>query len=177
MSDTTCALVAEVLRRVRMIRTLNLADCLLTFDGLKYFLDVANELKNLSLLNLKGNQIGNNKTLYVSKMISFNRSITEYAAVHSHRVRWISMGNQTILFDFDFLIIFRLRLDWNKMGDSVDTFAQLCSSLLSNTILTTLNLSNNNLGRESCSHLAKALSANKCLKNIGMLKRVLCRVL
>lgn len=92
LSDTDCSLVAETLKRVRTIRTLNLADCLLPFDCLKYFLDVVNELENLSLLNLKGNQIGNSITLYLSKIILMNHSITEYVIYkicHLHNIHTI----------------------------------------------------------------------------------------
>lgn len=63
--------------------------------------------------------------------------------------------------------MFRLQLDWNNIGASVDTFNQLCNSLISNTILKTLHLSNNNLCQECGFYLADMLNINKCLRNIG----------
>lgn len=63
--------------------------------------------------------------------------------------------------------IFRLQLDWNNIGDSIDTFSQLCHSLMSNTVLNILNLANNNLCQTCGVHLAKMLNVNKCLKHIG----------
>jgi len=57
---------------------LNLSDCLLPEGGLKKFLDLANKLKNLKKLCLKGNQIGNKLTLYISKLLLNNNNITEY---------------------------------------------------------------------------------------------------
>lgn len=66
-----------------------------------------------------------------------------------------------------FINIFRLQLDWNNIGDSEDTFSQLCHSLMSNTVLNTLNLANNNLCQICGFHLAKMLTINKCLKIIG----------
>lgn len=58
-------------------------------------------------------------------------------------------------------------MDWNNIGDSVDTFSQLCHSLMSNRVLNTLILANNNLCQTCGFHLAKMLNINKCLKNIG----------
>lgn len=66
-----------------------------------------------------------------------------------------------------FLNIFRLQLDWNNIGDSEDAFSQLCHSLMSNTVLNTLNLANNNLCQTCGFHLAKMLTTNKYLKIIG----------
>lgn len=63
--------------------------------------------------------------------------------------------------------IFRLQLNWNNIGNSVETFAKLCNSLMSNTVLNTLNLANNNLCQNCCFNFAKMLRINKCLKNIG----------
>lgn len=95
ISNTSCSLVAETLKRVRTIKILNLADCLLKFDGLKYFLDVVNQQKSLSLLNLKGNKIGNNITLYVANIMLTNYSITEYV-IKSYSIR--SIDFKTIMF-------------------------------------------------------------------------------
>lgn len=53
------------------------------------------------------------------------------------------------------------------MGDSVEAFAQLCNCLMSNKVLSTLNLANNNLNETCGFHLAKMLNINKYLKNIG----------
>lgn len=53
------------------------------------------------------------------------------------------------------------------MGNSVETFAKLCNSLIFNSVLNTLNLANNNLCQNCGFHFAKMLSTNKCLKNIG----------
>jgi len=66
-----------------------------------------------------------------------------------------------------FINIFRLQLDWNNIGDSVETFSQLCHNLKSNTVLNTLNLACNNLCQTCGFHLAKMLNINKCLKNIS----------
>lgn len=63
--------------------------------------------------------------------------------------------------------MYRLRLDWNNIGISVSAFAQFCGSLISNTVLNTLNLANNNLCQECSFHLAKLINTNRCLKNIG----------
>jgi len=57
---------------------LNLSDCLLPAGGLKTFLDLVNKLTNLKKLNLKGNQIGNKLTVYISKILLNNTNITEY---------------------------------------------------------------------------------------------------
>lgn len=58
-------------------------------------------------------------------------------------------------------------MEWNNIGVSVSTFAQFCDSLMSNTVLNTLNLANNNLCQECSFHLAKLINTNKCLKSIG----------
>lgn len=63
--------------------------------------------------------------------------------------------------------MFSLQLDWNNIGASVDAFAQFCNSLALNTVLKTLNLSNNNLSQKCCVYLAITLNTNKYLKNIG----------
>jgi len=67
----------------------------------------------------------------------------------------------------NFNYVFRLQLNWNNIGNSVETFAKLCNSLMSNTVLNTLNLANNNLCQNCSFHFAKMLRINKCLKNIG----------
>lgn len=64
------------------IKILNLSDCLLSFNSLKSFLDVVNQLENLSVLNLKGNGIGNYQTTYISKILLNNTSITEYVNIY-----------------------------------------------------------------------------------------------
>ncbi|VVC27667.1 Hypothetical protein CINCED_3A006947 [Cinara cedri] len=64
--------------------------------------------------------------------------------------------------------MFSLQLDWNNIGNSVEAFAQLCNCLMSNIILNTLNLANNNLCETCGFHLAKLLSINKYLKNIDL---------
>lgn len=68
----------KTLKHMPTLKLLNLSDCLLSFNGLKNILDVVNQLEYLSCLNLKGNQIGNNSTIYISKIILTNTSITEY---------------------------------------------------------------------------------------------------
>lgn len=78
ISNIHCSLIAETLKRVPIIKVLNLTDCLLSLKGLISFMDVINQLKDLSLLNLKGNQIENEKTNYISKSLMNNSSIIKY---------------------------------------------------------------------------------------------------
>ncbi|XP_050057603.1 leucine-rich repeat-containing protein 45-like isoform X2 [Aphis gossypii] len=137
VTEHSCLLIAETFKHEPTINILNLSDCILPPNGLKTFLNLVNYLTNLKILNLKGNQIGSDLTLYISNILSNNTNITE------------------------------LRLDWNNIGDSVDTFSQLCHSLMSNTVLNTLILANNNLCQTCGFHLAKMLNINKCLKNIA----------
>ncbi|XP_060840140.1 leucine-rich repeat-containing protein 45-like isoform X2 [Rhopalosiphum padi] len=134
----SCSLIAKTLKYASTINILNLSDCLLPVNGLKDILNSVNYLTNLKILNLKGNQIGNTLTTYISKILLNNNNITE------------------------------LRLDWNNIGDSVDTFSQLCHSLKSNTVLNILILANNNLCQTCGYHLAKMLNINKSLKNIDL---------
>lgn len=78
ITDTSSMLIAKTLKLVPIITILNLSNCLLSYNGLKNFLDVINQLKQLSQLNLKRNQIENNQTLYISKILfNNNSSITE----------------------------------------------------------------------------------------------------
>ncbi|KAL4097405.1 hypothetical protein QTP88_022191 [Uroleucon formosanum] len=138
LTENSCSLIAETIKCEPTIKIFNLSDCLLPVGGLKIFLDLVNKLTNLKILNLKGNQIGNKLTVYISKILLNNTNITE------------------------------LQLDWNNIGDSEDTFSQLCHSLMSNTVLNTLNLANNNLCQTCGFHLAKMLTINKCLKMIDL---------
>lgn len=78
ITDTSSWLIAETLKIVPNIKTLNLSDCSLSFDSLKNFLNVVNRLKQLTHLNLKGNLIENNSILYISKILLDNLSIIEY---------------------------------------------------------------------------------------------------
>lgn len=78
ISENSCSMIAETLKLIPIIKTLNLSDCLLSVDCLKIFLDVVNVLNKLSLLNLKGNQVGKHITNYISKILLYNRSIIEY---------------------------------------------------------------------------------------------------
>lgn len=86
-----CFWIAETLKLMPIIKVLNLTDCLLSFEGFKYFMDIINQLKDLSLLNLKGNQIENEKTNYISKSLLNNSSITKYVKF----LRYISTLNDT----------------------------------------------------------------------------------
>lgn len=78
ITETSFFCITETLRLVHTIKILNLSDCLLSFNGLKNFLDVLNEFENLSQLNLKGNKIENHVTAYISKILFNNTNITEY---------------------------------------------------------------------------------------------------
>ncbi|KAF0751595.1 girdin-like [Aphis craccivora] len=138
VTEHSCLLIAETFKYEPTINILNLSDCILPPNGLKTFLNLVNFLTNLKILNLKGNRIGSDLTICISNILSNNTNITE------------------------------LRLDWNNIGDSVDTFSQLCHSLMSNTVLNTLILANNNLCQTCGFHLAKMLNVNKCLKNIDL---------
>lgn len=66
-----------------------------------------------------------------------------------------------------FKFIFSLQLEWNNVSNSKDTFAHLCNSLISVTVLNTLNLAHNNLCETCALHLAKLLKKSSSLKNIG----------
>jgi len=66
-------LIAETLKCEPTITSLNLSDCFLPVDGIKNILDLVNQLTNL-----KGNNIGNNLTIYISKLLLNNFNITEY---------------------------------------------------------------------------------------------------
>lgn len=81
ITDTSCSLIVETIKLMPTIRILNLSDCLLTTKSLKIFLDVVNQLENLSQLNLKGNNIGNHFTTYISKILLNNSCITEYVLI------------------------------------------------------------------------------------------------
>lgn len=78
LTDNACLLIAKTLKCEPTIKVLNLSDCLLPADGLKNILDVVNQLTNLKRLNLKGNQIGNNLTTCISKILLNSPNITEY---------------------------------------------------------------------------------------------------
>jgi len=78
ITETSFLCITDTLRQARTIRILNLSNCLFSFNGLKKFLDVLNELDNLSQLNLKGNRIENNVTAYISQILLNNTNITEY---------------------------------------------------------------------------------------------------
>lgn len=78
ITDANCFLISKTLKHMPTLNHLNLSDCLLSFNGLKIFLDVVNQLENVSHLNLKGNQIGNKSTIYISTILLNNLSITEY---------------------------------------------------------------------------------------------------
>jgi len=74
----SCSLIAKTLKYASTINILNLSDCLLPVNGLKDILNSVNYLTNLKILNLKGNQIGNTLTTYISKILLNNNNITEY---------------------------------------------------------------------------------------------------
>lgn len=78
VTERSCSLIAETFKYEPTISILNLSDCILPPNGLKTFLNLVNYLTNLKILNLKGNQIGSDLTIYISNILSNNTNITEY---------------------------------------------------------------------------------------------------
>lgn len=78
ITENSCSLIVKTIKCKPIIKVLNLSDCLLPPAGLKNFLDLVNKVTSLKKLYLKGNQIGNQLTLYISKILLNNTNITEY---------------------------------------------------------------------------------------------------
>lgn len=61
----------------------------------------------------------------------------------------------------------RLVLEWNALGMWDEAFSVFCEGLASNSVLTQLDLRNNQINHQEASELALALRGNSALQVLG----------
>lgn len=163
LTEASCLCISETLRREARrcsVRALNLSRCVIPSNGLKYLFDALNELGNVSRVTVNENKLENRAVIpSVYAALERNTSVTEYES------RFVFDSNAPNRFCFVF--VFRLRLDGNYIGSSVEAFANLCKSLTLNSVLNTLSLENNDLCEKCGFHFATMLNTNRSLKAIG----------
>ncbi|XP_077407150.1 leucine-rich repeat-containing protein 45 isoform X1 [Vanacampus margaritifer] len=146
LSADTCALLARLFQKDTFFSEVSLSDCMLGDEGAKVFLTGLFYNTTLKVLDLKGNNLKSSGAEMLGKLLARNNTLT------------------------------RLVLDWNALGVWDEAFAVFCEGLGSNTVLTHLDLRNNQINHHGMLALAQTLRCNSCLKvldlrwnNIGLL--------
>lgn len=63
--------------------------------------------------------------------------------------------------------VYRLVLEWNALGVWDEAFSLFCEGLASNSVLTQLDLRNNQINHNGASELALALKHNNTMEELG----------
>ncbi|XP_061666071.1 leucine-rich repeat-containing protein 45 [Syngnathoides biaculeatus] len=146
LSTDTCALLARAFQKDTFFSELSLSDCMLSDEGAKVFLTGLFYNTTLKVLNLKGNNLKSAGAEVLGKLLAHNNTLI------------------------------RLVLDWNALGVWDETFTIFCEGLSSNSVLTHLDLRNNQINHHGMMPLSETLKRNSSLKvldlrwnNIGLL--------
>ncbi|XP_019748196.1 leucine-rich repeat-containing protein 45 isoform X2 [Hippocampus comes] len=146
LSADTCTLLGRAFQKDTFFSEVSLSDCMVGDEGAKVFLTGLFYNTTLKVLDLKGNNLKSSGAEALGKLLARNNSLT------------------------------RLVLDWNALGVWDEAFAIFCEGLGSNSVLTHLDLRNNQINHHGMLALAQTLKRNSSLKvldlrwnNIGLL--------
>ncbi|XP_028286650.1 leucine-rich repeat-containing protein 45 [Parambassis ranga] len=146
LSVDTCSVLARALQKDTMFTEVSLSDCMLSEEGAKSLLSGLSTNTTVKVLDLKGNNLRSTGAEVLGKLLAHNKTLC------------------------------RLVLEWNALGVWDEAFSLFCSGLASNSVLTQLDLRNNQINHQGASELALALKRNSTLKvldlrwnNIGLL--------
>ncbi|XP_051927063.1 leucine-rich repeat-containing protein 45 [Hippocampus zosterae] len=146
LSADTCTLLGRAFQKDTFFSEVSLSDCMVGDEGAKVFLTGLFYNTTLKVLDLKGNNLKSSGAEALGKLLARNNSLT------------------------------RLVLDWNALGVWDEAFAMFCEGLGSNSVLTHLDLRNNQINHHGMLALAQTLKRNSSLKvldlrwnNIGLL--------
>ncbi|XP_063748453.1 leucine-rich repeat-containing protein 45 isoform X2 [Eleginops maclovinus] len=146
LSVETCSVLARAFQKDTVFTEVLLSDCMLSEEGAKVLLSGLSGNTSVKVLDLKGNNLRSTGAEVLGKLLALNKTLR------------------------------RLVLEWNALGVWDEAFSLLCDGLASNSVLTQLDLRNNQINHHGASELALALKRNTTLQvldlrwnNIGLL--------
>lgn len=146
LSVDTCSVLARSFQKDTAFTEVLLSDCMLSEEGAKVLLTGLFSNTTVKVLDLKGNNLRSTGAEVLGKLLARNKTLQ------------------------------RLVLEWNALGVWDEAFLLFCEGLASNTVLTQLDLRNNQINHHGASELALALQRNATLQvldlrwnNIGLL--------
>ncbi|KAF3691454.1 Leucine-rich repeat-containing protein 45 [Channa argus] len=146
LSSDTCSVLSLAFQKDLFFTELSLSDCMLSEEGAKILLTGLLGNTTVKVLDLKGNNLRSTGAEVLGKLLARNKTLH------------------------------RLVLEWNALGMWEEAFSLFCDGLASNSVLTQLDLRNNQINHHGASELALALKRNTTLEvldlrwnNIGLL--------
>ncbi|XP_044193537.1 leucine-rich repeat-containing protein 45 isoform X1 [Thunnus albacares] len=146
LSADTCSVLARAFQKDIIFTEVSLSDCMLSEEGAKVLLTGLFGNTTVKVLDLKGNNLRSTGAEVLGKLLARNKTLR------------------------------RLVLEWNALGVWDEAFSLFCEGLASNSVLTHLDLRNNQINHHGASELALGLKRNGTLElldlrwnNIGLL--------
>lgn len=146
LSTDTCCVLAKAFQKDTAFTEVLLSDCMLSEEGAKLLLTGLFGNTTVKVLDLKGNNLRSTGAEVLGKLLARNKYLR------------------------------RLVLEWNALGVWDEAFSLFCEGLASNSVLTQLDLRNNQINHHGASELALALKCNNTVEvldlrwnNIGLL--------
>ncbi|XP_034427046.1 leucine-rich repeat-containing protein 45 isoform X3 [Hippoglossus hippoglossus] len=146
LSLDTCSVLARAFQKDITFTDVSLSDCMLSEEGAKVLLTGLCGNTTVKILDLKGNNLKSAGVEVLGTLLACNKTLR------------------------------RLVLEWNALGVWDEAFLAFCQGLASNSMLTQLDLRNNQINHHGASELALALKHNTTLEvldlrwnNIGLL--------
>ncbi|XP_030255940.1 leucine-rich repeat-containing protein 45 [Sparus aurata] len=146
LSADTCSVLAKVLQKDTIFTEVSLSDCMLSEEGATVLLAGLFGNATVKVLDLKGNNLRSKGAEVLGRLLARNKTLR------------------------------RLVLEWNALGVWEEAFSLFCEGLASNSVLTHLDLRNNQIHHHGASELGLALKHNNTLEaldlrwnNIGLL--------
>ncbi|CAG5912267.1 unnamed protein product [Menidia menidia] len=138
LSEEMCRVLAKALQRDCVFTEVSLSDCMLSEEAAALLLTGLSENTAVRTLDLKGNNLRSKGAEGLGKLLASNRTLH------------------------------RLVLEWNALGVWDEAFSLFCAGLASNSVLTQLDLRNNQISHHGASELCQALRRNSSLKELDL---------
>ncbi|KAF7647410.1 hypothetical protein LDENG_00172820 [Lucifuga dentata] len=133
LSADSCSVLASLLHKHAVLTEVTLSDCMLSEEGAKVLLTGLCGNTTVKVLDLKGNNLRSAGAEALGKLLARNKTLQ------------------------------RLVLEWNALGVWDEAFSCFCEGLASNSVLTHLDLRNNQINHKGVSELGLALKRNSTL--------------
>uniref|UniRef100_A0A8P4K7T1 Leucine rich repeat containing 45 n=1 Tax=Dicentrarchus labrax TaxID=13489 RepID=A0A8P4K7T1_DICLA len=130
LSADTCSVLARAFQKDTVFTEVSLSDCMLSEEGANMLLTGLFGNTTVKVLDLKGNNLRFKGAEVLGKLLARNKTLH------------------------------RLVLEWNALGVWDEAFSLFCEGLASNSVLTQLDLRNNQINHHGAAELALALKRN-----------------
>uniref|UniRef100_UPI0037E7B4B7 leucine-rich repeat-containing protein 45 n=1 Tax=Semicossyphus pulcher TaxID=241346 RepID=UPI0037E7B4B7 len=138
LSAETCSVLARAFQNDTVFTEVSLSDCMLSEEGAKVLLAGFFSNTTVKVLDLKGNNLRSQGAEVLGKLLARNKTLR------------------------------RLVLEWNALGVWDEAFSLFCDGLASNSVLTQLDLRNNQINHQGASELALALKRNNTVEVLDL---------